>query len=220
MVRSFSPLGTFSLRGKSNPFVAQEGVLPITLAAALVVLALIYAGPWMALLPLAAAVVLYLLFRDPERLVPPVALGIVSPVDGKVVEIDTTDRCVVQGEAHRVRIRINALGNYTARSPIEGRIMDLHSRIEGVGPECPANALWVETDEGDSVVLQFHEYRLGLPPKSFVRLGDRVGQGQRCAYIRLAAFAEVYLPIDGRVEVKVGQQVKAGSDLIGAVPHP
>jgi phosphatidylserine decarboxylase len=137
-----------------------------------------------------------------------------------VVKIDTTDRCVVQGEAHRVRIRINALGNYTARSPIEGRIMDLHSRIEGVGPECPANALWVETDEGDSVVLQFHEYRLGLPPKSFVRLGDRVGQGQRCAYIRLAAFAEVYLPIDGRVEVKVGQQVKAGSDLIGAVPHP
>ena len=208
------------MRGQTNPFVAQEGVLPIALAAALVVLALIYAAAWIALLPLAAAVLLYLLFRDPERLIPPVALGIVSPVDGEVVAIDTTDHCVVQGEAHRVRIRINALGSYTARSPIEGRIMDLHSRFEGVGSECPANALWVETDEGDSVVLQFHEYRLGLPPKSFVRLGERVGQGQRCAYIRLARFAEVYLPLDGRVEVKVGQKIVAGSDLIGAVPHP
>ena len=71
---------------------------------------------------------LFLLFRDPRRDVPPVALGIVSPVDGEVVEVETTDRCVVQGEAYRVRIRINALGTYTARSPIEGRVMDLHSR--------------------------------------------------------------------------------------------
>lgn len=208
------------MRGQTNPFVAQEGVLPIALAAALAVLALIYVGPWLALLPLVAAVFLYLLFRDPERHVPPVALGIVSPVDGEVIEINTTDQCVVQGEAHRVRIRINALGSYTARSPIEGRVMDLRSRIEEMGGECPTNALWIETDEGDSVVLQFQEYRMGWAPKSFVRLGERVGQGQRCAYIRLAQFAEVYLPLDGRVEVKVGQKIVAGSDVIGAVPHP
>ena len=98
--------------------------------------------------------------------------------------------------------------------------MDLHSRVEGVGPECPANALWVETDEGNSVVLQFQEYRLGIPPKSFVRLGERVGQGNRCAYIRLARYAELYLPVDGKVYVKPGQTVVAGNDLIGAVPHP
>jgi len=176
--------------------------------------------PWFALAPAGALVFLFLLFRDPRRDVPPVALGIISPVDGQVVEVETTDRCVVQGEAYRVRIRIDAFGTYTARSPIEGRVMDLHSRAEGVGPECPANALWVETDEGNSVVLQFHNYRLGLPPKSFVRLGERVGQGQRCAYIRLAQFAELYLPIDGKVYVEPGQTVTAGDDLIGAVPHP
>ena len=161
-------------------------MLPIALAAALAVLALIYVGPWLALLPLVAAVFLYLLFRDPERHVPPVALGIVSPVDGEVVEIDTTDQCVVQGEAHRVRIRINALGSYTARSPIEGRVMDLRSRIEEMGAECPTNALWVETDEGDSVVLQFHDYRMGLAPEVFRQVGRAGRPGQRCAYIRLA----------------------------------
>jgi len=208
------------MQGQRNPFVAQEGLPILGLVAALVVLILRYFEPWLALLPLAAFVWLVLLFRDPRRDVPPVALGIVSPVDGEIVEVATTDRCVVQGEAHRVRIRIDAMGTYTARSPIEGRIMDLHSRAEGVGPECPANALWVETDEGDSVVLQFHEYRFGLAPKSFIRLGERVGQGQRCAYIRLARFAELYLPLDGKVNVKVGDRVTAGRDLIGAVPHP
>jgi phosphatidylserine decarboxylase len=98
--------------------------------------------------------------------------------------------------------------------------MDLSSKLEGAGGECPVNALWVETDEGNSVVLQFHEYRLGIAPRSFLQIGERVGQGQRCAYIRLARFAEVYLPIAGRVHVEPGQRVHAGNDLIGAVPHP
>lgn len=208
------------MRGQRNPFVAQEGLPLIALALALLVLVLRYAEPWLALLPLAALVLLFLLFRDPRRFVPPVALGIVSPVDGEIVEVDITNRCVVQGQAHRVRIRVNPWGTYTARSPIEGRVMDLHSRMEGVGPDCPANALWVETDEGDSVVLQFHDYRFGLPPKSFVGMGERVGQGSRCAYIRLARFAELTLPIDGKVYVKVGQKVTAGTDVIAAVPHP
>ncbi len=190
------------------------------LVAAVCVIVLRYQEPWVALLPAMLFVLMFLVFRDPHREVPPVALGIISPVDGEVVEVETTRQCVVQGEAYRVRIRIDVLGTYTARSPIEGRVMDLRSKVEGVGAECPANALWIATDEGASVVLQFHEYRFGIPPVAFVGLGERLGQGERCAYIRLARFAEVYLPIDGKVRVAPGQAVKAGIDLIGAVPHP
>ena len=208
------------MRVQRNPFVAAEGLLPMLLAAALAAYLLFYHDPLFAILPAIAFVLMFLLFRDPQRDVPPVALGVVSPVDGEVVAVDTTDQCVVQGEAYRIRIRINPLGTYTARSPIEGRVMDLQSKIDGIGAECPTNALWVATDEGASVVLQFHEYRFGLPPVSFVGLGERLGQGERCANIRLARFAEVYLPVDGKVHVAPGQAVQAGMDLIGAVPHP
>lgn len=183
------------------------------------VLLILYYNPWSALVPGIIFAFMYLLFRDPLRVVPPVALGVVSPVDGEVVAVETTDKCVIQGEAHLIRIRINGLGTYTARSPVEGKVMDLHSSVQGVGPECPANALWVQTDEGDSVVLQFQGYRFGLAPRSFVRYGERIGQGHRCAYLRLAEFAEVYMPIDGKVLVEPGQQVVAGTDPIGTVPH-
>ena len=208
------------MRGRRSPFVAREGIPYLALALALTAFALRYFGWWAVPFPLAAAILLFLLFRDPQRVVPSLALGIVSPVDGEVVEVETTDRCVVQGNAYRVRIRVDAFGTYTARSPIEGRIMDLHSKAEGVGPNCPANALWVETDEGHSVVLQFLEYRFGLAPLAFVRLGERVGQGDRCAYVRLARYAELFLPIEGKVSVVPGQQVIAGTSVIGAVPHP
>ena len=204
---------------KRNPFVAQEGLLPMALIAAIGVLLIRYSNPWFALTPAVLLVISYLVFRDPRRDVPSVALGIVSPVDGEVIEIEETDQCVVQGQAYRIRLRIDALGTYTARSPVEGKVMDLHSGVEGVGRDCPANALWVRTDEGDSVVLQFSGYRLGLPPRSFTRFGERVGQGHRCAYLRLARYADVYMPIDGKVRARVGQHVLAGSDLLGTVPH-
>lgn len=179
-----------------------------------------YVGPWPAAVAGILFVFMYLLFRDPLREVPSVALGVVSPADGEVVLVETTDKCVVQGDAHRIRIRVNSLGTYTARSPIEGKVMDLHSREEGVGPDCPTNALWVRNDEGDDVVLQFDGYRFGLAPRSFIRFGERIGQGHRCAYLRLAQYADVYFPINGKVLVEPGQQVTAGTDLIGMVPHP
>lgn len=208
------------VRGKRNPFVAGEGVLPMLAVAAAGGLLMRYVEPWYGLVAGIVLVFMYLLFRDPIRVAPAVALGVVSPADGEVVAVDTTDKCVVQGNAHMIRIRIDSFGTYTARSPVEGKVMDLHSNIEGVGPDCPANALWVQTDEGESVVLQFHNYRFGLAPQSFVRFGERIGQGHRCAYLRLAQFAEVYMPIDGKVLVKPGQKVVAGSDIIGTVPHP
>jgi phosphatidylserine decarboxylase len=152
--------------------------------------------------------------------VPAAPLGVVSPVDGQVIEVDVADKGVLQGEAHRIRIRIDALGTYTARAPIEGKILDLRSVNDERVAEYQTNALWLQTDEGDDVVLQFSGYRLGLAPRSFVRFGERVGQGQRCAYLRLARYAELHLPIESKVLVQPGQMLTAGSDLIGKVPHP
>ena len=208
------------MRDQDAPLIAREGIPLIALVLAIAALVLRYLPWWMGLLPLGFALLLVLLFRDPRRSGPPVALGVFSPVDGEVMDVDTTNRCVVQGEAYRISIRIDHFGTYSARSPIEGWVMDLSSKVGGVSADCPVNALWVETDEGNSVVLQFQEYRFGLAPKAFVQFGQRLGQGQRCAYIRLARIAEVYLPIAGRVHVEPGQRVTAGTDLIGAVPHP
>ena len=208
------------MKGRRNPFVAREGLYPMVPLAAAVAVVLRYYDPWIAVLPAALLVVLYFVFRDPRREVPPVALGVVSPVDGVVESVDEIDHCVVQGRAWRVRIRVDLLGSYTARSPIEGRVMDLHSPVEGVGPDCPAHALWVRTDEGEDVVLQFSDIRFGVAPRAFARYGERLGQGERCAYVRLARRAEVFLPFHGRVEVEAGRRVLAGTDLIGLVPHP
>lgn len=181
-------------------------------------LAFLYLGPVYALGPAALFALFWMIFRDPRRRIPAMPLGVVSPVDGRVTAVDLVDRGVVQGEAHRVFISIDMLGTYTARCPVEGVIKDLNTLAAEKVVDYRTNALWVQTDEGDDVILQFHGYRLGLAPSAFVRYGERIGQGQRCAYLRLTRAAEVHLPIAARVMVEPGQRLTAGLDVIGRLP--
>ncbi len=208
------------MQGRGNPLVAREGIPILLVAVTGSWLTYKFLGALPALIPALVALWLLLVFRDPHRHIPAAPLGVVSPVDGRVVTVGLADKGVLQGEAHRIVIRINSFGTYTARSPVAGKILDLNALAAGTVVDYPTNALWVQTDEGDDVVLQFHGYRFGLAPRSFMRFGERLGQGQRCAYLRLTRFAEVHLPIDSKILVEPGQTVVAGADLIAKVPHP
>lgn len=207
------------MEGRRNPFVAREGIPFLASAAAGVILALVYVDTFAAVVVGSLFVVLLLVFRDPRREIPASPLGVVSPVDGRVVKIDLADRGVFPGQAHRIHLRIDSLGTYTARSPVEGQIKELRPVATKRSGEYRTNALWVQTDEGDDVVVQFRGYRLGLPPKSFIGFGQRVGQGQRCAYLRLTRSAEVDLPLDTKILVKPGDKLVAGMSLIGKLMH-
>lgn len=208
------------MQGRRNPFVAREGIPFLVVAAVAAWITYHYIDPVSALLPAALFVLAWLVFRDPRRTIPAVPLGVVSPVDGRVSTVDLVDRGVLQGEAHRIFIDIDSLGTYTARCPAEGNIKDLNTLAADTVVDYRTNALWVQTDEGDDVVLQFRGYRFGLPPASFVRYGERLGQGQRCAYLRLTRVAEVHLPIESKILVTPGQRITAGVDLIGKLPPP
>ena len=197
------------MHGRRNPFVAQEGLPWLGVAIAAIVIVFRYSEPVFALIPGVMLVVLFLIFRDPRRFVPSVALGVFSPVDGKVLETGRIESGETGAPALRILIQVDSFGTYTARAPVEGSIMDLGKK-----------GLWLQTDEGQDVVLTFSGYRFGLAPTSFARLGERLGQGQRCAYLRLTRLAEIQLPVDGKILVEVGQTVIAGTDVIGNLHKP
>lgn len=203
---------------RSKSFIAGEGA-PIVLALGALVAVLWYLGAHA--FALLAAVLLalgFLVFRDPRRDVATAPLGIVSPVDGRIVEAGSADRGILGGKVHRIVIRVNPFGTYTARCPVEGKVMDLHCERPGGAPVRDVGGLWLHTDEGEDVVLRFHGNRFGLVPDAIVGYGSRVGQGQRCAYLRWTRFADVELPGAGRVVVSEGQDVAAGRDVLAHLP--
>lgn len=207
------------MKGRRNPFVASEGIPYMAVAITAFIGCWHFFGFVFAIGPLVVSIYLYLIFRDPKRPVPATPLGVVCPVDGYVVAIGRASNAEQTGDGHRIILRINSLGTYTARCPVEGKIMDLSNGIAEGRPSLDTNGLWVRTDEGDDVILQFSGHRFGLAPQAFLQYGERVGQGQRCAYLRLTRLAEVELPISARIMVEEGQRVTAGSDILAKLPH-
>ena len=208
------------MKGRRNPFVAREGI-PFLIVALIAIIVSWQLGEWVYIIvPAISFVWFVLIFRDPRRVIPAVPLGVVSPVDGTVVEVSLTDKGALNGDAHKIVIRVNSLGTYTARCPVEGKTKDFRDAVIDCAAAGACRGLWVRTDEGDDVVLQFHGHRFGLAPLAFFGYGERVGQGQRCAYLRLTRLAEVQVPINGRPLVKEGQRVSAGVDVLAKLPHP
>ncbi|MGB5247147.1 MAG: hypothetical protein WBM54_08160 [Woeseia sp.] len=208
------------MRGRRNPFIAREGLPFILLLAVGAGVTAWYVSLVYALLMLPVLAWLLLVFRDPRRQIPAAPLGIVSPVDGEVIEVGVVPSRLAQGDSNQIRIRIDSFGAYTARSPTEGKIMDLRCDLPAGAKARNSRGLWVRTDENQDVLLEFYGYRFGLAPRAFLGFGERIGQGQRCAYLRLAKIAEVQMPLDSRALVTVGQRVAAGTDLIARLPHP
>jgi phosphatidylserine decarboxylase len=198
--------------------VAREG-WPC-LAVASIAAMLIYSNwglVWTA--PLLLVIVwLYLLFRDPLREVPPSPLAILAPVDGHVTEVGTSRDDVLPGKWTHVSIRANSLGAYTVRAPIEGTVYDIHEQSRTKLSGRKTGALWIRSEDQYDVVLLFPGRRGRLGPKAFVSYGERVGHGQRFAYLRLAPRAVVYMPDSAKIEVSVGDYVLAGSGILAEIP--
>lgn len=207
------------MKSRSGLFVAPEGIPFLLALGVLTGLTWRWCGAPVAAVPLLAFVYALLVFRDPRRAVSTAPLGVVSPVDGKVVETARGEDGLLDGEVNRITIRVTSFGTYTARAPVEGKIMDLHA-LARPSSTTVAAGLWVTTDEGDNVVLQFAGNRFGIAPRALLRYGERVGQGQRCAYLRLTKYAEVELPGNARILVEKGERVSAGTDLLAQLFPP
>ncbi|WP_405222469.1 phosphatidylserine decarboxylase [Lentisalinibacter sediminis] len=205
------------------PRIAPEGMPWILTALAALATGVALVG-WWAGVPLGALVAaLVLLFRDPWRDIPAAPLGVLAPVDGVVTEITGAGPGILDREAVRVTMRIHNFGAYTARSPIEGKVLDPRDNLSDHSRWLDVHGMWVRSDEDDDVVVLVHGPKHGPKwfgaPRAFLGYGERVGQGQRFAYMRLARTAEVYLPADAHVRVKTGQKVRAGTDSLAELRH-
>jgi phosphatidylserine decarboxylase len=161
-------------------------------------------------------------FRDFSRAVPPRALAVVSPVDGVITAVGEHRNPFLNSRARRVSLRQSPFGEFNVHSPVEGKVQERWwPGKAGVRAEVPPDqfAVWVQTDEQDDMVMAVD---LGHGPRFLrcgVQTGERMGQGRRCGFMGFGLPVHVYLPENSRVEVGVGQRVRAGSDIIGVLVH-
>lgn len=180
--------------------LAAEG-WPVVIALAVIAIGLLLSPwPFAALLPLVLLPMAVMKFRDPRRIVPADPLGILSPVDGRIVEIGR------EVDGLRICVRVNRFGAYLLRSPTEGKVLES-------GPAGGGHGFRLRTDEGDEVLLRLYGPRW-LPAAAAINYGQRVGQGKRCGMLRATRIAEIWLPPDATIAVVKGQPVVAGVSVL------
>ena len=194
------------------PLIAREGWL--YLGAAVCLALVLHLFSWKLAVPAWLAVAwLLIVFRDPPRKIPSKPLGIISPVDGKVLTVEQTEDSYLKRRALRIVIKMRWFDVYSLRSPTEGKVAD--TWFSAVHKRHTASAtLWIQTDEKDDVVTSILGGFWLWKPTCQTQSGERVGQGQRCGFMRFGSKVELMLPQSAVARVEPGDVVTSGESII------
>jgi len=216
--------------------IAREGWLPVIAAGVAAGLAYISCGLYCSLPLIIISMGLLYLFRDPHRSIPPIPLGVVAPVAGRIFEVGEVSDPFLGRAAIKLSIRMSPLGPWILRSAIEGRVMQQWYLSQGLDPNLLAGmnkealfedpharqaqfAMWIQTDELDDVVIALRGIFVLNRLRCAVQSGDRIGQGWRYGLLLSFATVDVYLPENSRIDVQQGGTLRAGSDIIATLIH-
>ena len=151
-------------------------------------------------------------FRNPKRSVSPDDKLILSPVDGKVVIIDSVfEKEYFKDNRKQVSIFMSPINVHVTRFPISGRIV--YSKYH------PGKYLfaWLpkssEENERTSIVINTPEYgeimyrqiagALARRIVNYAKKGDDVNQGDDAGFIKFGSRVDIFLPIDSPICVKI-----------------
>ena len=200
-------------------------MLPIAIVLVLAIAIHYFYGWWASLGVWFVAAGLMFIFRDPRRQVPPSPLGILAPIDGKVVSVSQVRDPYLDRDAIRIKMQCNPWGVFSIRSVTEGKVNDQWFGVLPSGvdqslysnSEIPPFAQWTQSDEGDDIVTTLSPKLAKKGIRCEVNSGERIGQGKRCGFIPFGANAETFIPSNSRIEVKPGDKIKAGMRIIATL---
>ncbi len=213
----FRPTSRIVMATYRYPVIAREGWSYIALTVCLALVLHLFS--WKLALPAWLATAwLLLVFRDPPRDIPARPLGILSPVDGKVLSVEQANDPYLKREALRIVISMRWFDVYSLRSPTEGKVVE--TWLPGSDSKSDASAiLWIQTDEKDDVVTSILGGFWLWKPMCETRSGERVGQGARCGFMRFGSKVELMLPKLAVATVKPGDVVTSGESVIANLIH-
>jgi phosphatidylserine decarboxylase len=178
------------------------------------------------LIPILLAAFFLWFFRDPERTIPSGEGLVISPADGKVTDVSSTQLNGVP--CTRISIFLNVFDVHVNRSPISGVIKSAVYKKGQFGnamSEASAddNEQNIVTVEGEGMTVVFKQIA-GLLARRIVfnhKPGGTLTRGQRVGLIKFGSRTDVIFPQPAEINVKLGDRVKGGSSILAkaTVPH-
>ena len=203
-------------------------VLVIILAA--INIALHYTYPTQALLlnlVLAGSVILFLLilqfFRSPKIVTPINDKHVVAPADGKVVVIEETEETeYLKDKRLQVSIFMSPVNVHVNRMPVKGLIeffkYNAGKYLVAWHPksstENERTTVVIKTPGGVPILMRQIAGALARRIKWYIKEGQELEQGQEFGFIKFGSRVDVFLPLDAKVKVNIGDKTKGGMTVL------
>lgn len=205
-----------------HPIIAKEGWPFLILTGAIALGLSAVGGGLLALLAWLAFFFVLQFFRDPARAIPSEASAILSPADGRIVFVGKTHDPYLHRDALKISVFMNVFNVHSNRSPVDGEIVNawytpgsfLNAALDKASDENERNALHIKRADGKDVTCVQIAGLIARRILCYVKPGEKLRRGQRYGFIRFGSRVDVYLPLDAKPRVAVGEVVTATSTIL------
>lgn len=183
------------------------------------IICIFFGWKWPAAILIFLGLFVFYFFRNPERDIPSDPGLVVSPADGRVVEIVDEPFDSVMG--HRISIFLSIWNVHVQRAPVAGRIANVVYRPgkfmgafrAAASRENEQNVIYMDTPQGTLVFKQIAG-AIARRVLCWKNPGEEVSRGERVGLIRFGSRVDVWLPMDAEVVVKRGENIAGGASVI------
>jgi phosphatidylserine decarboxylase len=173
------------------------------------------------------SVIFYLLilqfFRNPIFAITKNEKHVLAPADGKVVVIEETEEGeYLKGKRKQISIFMSPVNVHVNRMPVSGTIsyykyhpgkylVAWHPKSS---TENERTTVAVKTKTGAEILFRQIAGALARRIKCYVQEGQTLEQGQEFGFIKFGSRVDIFLPLDAKVTVKIGDITKGGRTII------
>ena len=191
-------------------------------AAALAVTAAFLLSNALGLALLVLSLLFLFFFRDPERAVTDAPRAVLSPADGRVVVAGKpTGQDFPAADWQQISICLSPMDVHVNRMPVAGRVTKVRYHPGRFLPAYRPDAgdlneyteVWIDHGGKPIVVRQI----VGILARRIVcrtREGAEVAAGERFGVMKFGSRMDVFVPLDARVAVRVGDRVVGAVTVI------
>ncbi len=178
---------------------------------------------WMGIGILFSLFIIYF-FRNPRRKIPDLQNIILSPADGRIVQVgECEEDRFLKEKTLKVSIFMSLFDVHLNRAPVSGKVLQksylpgrfLVASVEKSSLLNEQNAVILETEDRFKILLIQIAGFVARRIVCYAKVGDPLTKGEIFGLIRFGSRVDLYLPPEIKPIVRVGQHVKGGESIIG-----
>jgi phosphatidylserine decarboxylase len=164
-------------------------------------------------------------FRDPNPHVPAGTNLVLAPAHGKVDVVGMgMEPNFMGGECQRISIFLSVIDVHVQNAPVSGKVswfkyttgqfLNALKAESAVHNENVLLGFEASEPRGQKVGVRLIAGVIARRIVPFVQLGDVVVRGERISLIQFGSRADVYLPLNAKIKVKVDDRVVGGETVL------